>query len=44
MKLEGKTRHDYGREEFVKKIFEWKNQYGGKIENQFRRFGICVDW
>ena len=29
---EGKTRHDLGREEFVKKVFEWKEKYGVKIE------------
>lgn len=26
MKLEGKTRHHYGREEFIKKVFEWKEK------------------
>ena len=44
MKEEGKTRHDYGREKFVKKVWNWKDQYGGKIVHQFKRFGICVDW
>jgi valyl-tRNA synthetase len=43
-KKERKTRHDYGREEFVKKVWEWKDEYGGKINNQFRRYGISVDW
>jgi len=38
------TRHDLGREEFVKKVWEWKEEYGGKINNQFRRVGISVDW
>lgn len=33
-----------GREEFVKKVWEWKDEYGGKINNQFRRVGISVDW
>lgn len=38
------TRHDLGREEFVKKVWEWKDDYGGKINNQFKRYGISVDW
>ena len=29
MKEEGKTRHDLGREKFVEKVWEWKEQYGG---------------
>lgn len=33
-----------GREDFVKAVWEWKEQYGGRINNQFRRMGICVDW
>jgi len=32
-KKEKKTRHDYGREDFVKKVWDWKNEYGGKIVN-----------
>mgnify|MGYP001141674111 CR=1 FL=1 len=43
-KNEQKTRHDLGREDFVKAVWEWKDQYGGRINNQFRRMGICVDW
>ena len=43
-KKEKKTRHDFGREEFVNKIWDWKNEYGQKINNQFKRFGISVDW
>lgn len=43
-KKEKKTRHDYGRETFVKKVWEWKDEYGGRINNQFRRYGISVDW
>lgn len=38
------TRHDLGREEFVKRVWNWKEEYGGKINNQFRRMGISVDW
>jgi len=43
-KKERKTRHDYGREDFVKKVWNWKDEYGGKINNQFKRYGISVDW
>lgn len=43
-KKEKKTRHDLGREKFVQAVWDWKNEYGGKINNQFRRFGISVDW
>lgn len=41
---EGKTRHDYGREEFVAKVWEWKERYGGKILQQMRALGDSVDW
>ena len=43
-KNEGKTRHDYGREEFVKKVWEWKQEYGSRITMQLRRLGGSVDW
>lgn len=44
VKNEGKTRHDLGREEFVKKVWEWKGDYGNKITTQLRRLGSSVDW
>ncbi|SBT42327.1 valine--tRNA ligase, putative [Plasmodium ovale wallikeri] len=43
-KKENKIRQDYGREEFVRKIYEWKNLHGNKINNQIRRIGASVDW
>lgn len=43
-KTEKKTRHDLGREEFVKTVWKWKEEYGGRINMQFRRMGISVDW
>ncbi|CRH01305.1 valine--tRNA ligase, putative [Plasmodium relictum] len=43
-KKEKKIRHDYGREEFVKRIHEWKKLHGNKINNQIRRIGASVDW
>ena len=33
-----------GREEFVQRVWNWKDEYGGKINHQFRRMGISVDW
>jgi valyl-tRNA synthetase len=41
---ENLTRHDLGREEFVKRVWEWKNTYGNKITNQIRCLGASVDW
>ena len=41
---EGKTRHDLGREEFIKRIWEWKEESGGTITDQMRRLGNSVDW
>ncbi|SOV19650.1 valine--tRNA ligase, putative [Plasmodium gaboni] len=43
-KKEKKIRQDYGREEFVKKIYEWKDLHGNKINNQMKRIGASVDW
>lgn len=41
---EGKTRHDYGRDAFIDKIWQWKAQSGGTITHQMRRLGDSVDW
>ena len=41
---EGKTRHDYGRDAFTDKIWEWKEESGGTITRQLRRLGASVDW
>ena len=41
---EDKTRHDYGREAFIDKIWEWKAESGGNISQQMRRLGDSVDW
>jgi valyl-tRNA synthetase len=41
---EGKTRHQVGREAFVKRLWDWKDQNQGAIENQLRRLGASVDW
>ncbi len=41
---EQKTRHDLGRENFINKIWEWKEESGGTITGQMRRLGNSVDW
>jgi valyl-tRNA synthetase len=43
-KQEGKTRQDLGREEFVRRVWEWKEKSGGTITKQMRRLGESVDW
>ena len=40
----GKSRHDLGREKFIEKVWEWKNEFGGAILNQMKRLGDSVDW
>jgi valyl-tRNA synthetase len=44
LEAEGKTRHDLGREEFVKRIWQWKAESGGTITRQLRRMGASLDW
>ena len=41
---EEKTRHDYGREKFIDKVWEWKEESGGTIGKQMRRLGNSIDW
>lgn len=40
----GISRHDLGREEFVKKVWEWKEYSGNTITGQMRRLGASCDW
>ena len=44
LNAEGKTRHDLGREAFVERVWAWKAESGGTIQNQLRRMGASVDW
>ncbi len=44
LRKEGLTRHDLGREKFVERVWEWKEQYGGIILKQIRRIGSSCDW
>ncbi|MBI4762183.1 MAG: valine--tRNA ligase [Chloroflexota bacterium] len=44
LKNEEVTREELGREEFLKRTWEWKHKYGGIITNQIRRLGASCDW
>ncbi len=44
LRKEGLTRHDLGRDEFTKRVWAWKREYGGQITKQMRREGASVDW
>src|SRR5512146_2983189 len=44
LKTEEVTREELGREEFVRRTWEWKRKYGGIISNQIRRLGASCDW
>ena len=41
---EGLSRHDLGREEFLKRVWAWKEQYGGTIISQLKKMGVSCDW
>ena len=41
---EGKTRHDLGRENFIKRVWQWKEESGSTISRQMRRIGDSCDW
>jgi valyl-tRNA synthetase len=41
---EGKTRYDLGREQFLERMWDWIQRYGGIIDEQHRRLGVSVDW
>lgn len=44
LNAEGIKRHDLGREAFIDKVWEWKEESGGNITRQIRRLGSSVDW
>ncbi len=44
LNAKGKTRHDLGRDAFVKEIWDWKQESGGNITRQLRRLGASIDW
>lgn len=41
---QGVSRHDIGREDFIKKVWDWKHESGGNITQQLRRLGASPDW
>jgi len=43
-KEKGLTRHDIGRDEFLKLVWDWKAQYGGRIISQLKKIGSSCDW
>ncbi len=43
-KQEKKTRHDLGRDEFLRRVWEWREQYGSEIINQQKKMGVSCDW
>jgi valyl-tRNA synthetase len=44
LKTEEVTREELGREEFIKRTWDWKHKYGARITNQIRRLGASCDW
>jgi valyl-tRNA synthetase len=44
LRSEGTSRQDVGREEFLRRTWEWKAKYGGEITRQLRRLGASCDW
>ncbi|MFC1510798.1 valine--tRNA ligase [Candidatus Margulisiibacteriota bacterium] len=44
LKKEGTSKDKIGREEFVKRVWKWKEEYGGNITRQLRRLGCALDW
>ncbi|MEG6584024.1 valine--tRNA ligase [Dendrosporobacter sp. 1207_IL3150] len=41
---DGVSRYDLGRDEFIKKVWEWKHQYGSRITTQLKSLGASCDW
>jgi len=44
LKKEGKTRFDLGRENFIERVWQWKEKYGNVILEQFKKLGCSLDW
>ncbi|MDH5592907.1 MAG: valine--tRNA ligase [Gammaproteobacteria bacterium] len=44
LNAQGKTRHDLGRDDFIKRIWEWREESGSNITRQLRRMGSSLDW
>ena len=44
LRAQGLTRYDLGREKFIEKVWEWKENYGSRIINQLKKLGSSCDW
>jgi valyl-tRNA synthetase len=44
LRKEGITKEQLGRDEFLKRVWKWKEEYGGNITRQLRRLGCALDW
>ncbi|MBN2718026.1 MAG: valine--tRNA ligase [Deltaproteobacteria bacterium] len=44
LRNEGTSRHDLGREKFIERVWQWKEQYGNRITEQLKRIGVSLDW
>ena len=44
LQAEGKSRHDFGREAFVERVWQWKEEYGSRIIGQLKKLGASCDW
>ncbi|HJZ84374.1 MAG TPA: valine--tRNA ligase [Polyangia bacterium] len=44
LRSENKSRHDLGREEFLRRVWQWKEKHGGRISEQSRALGASLDW
>jgi len=44
LEAQGKSRHELGREQFIDRVWEWKNESGSTITRQMRRLGASCDW
>src|SRR5690606_28984509 len=44
LKAQGIDRREIGREKFLEHVWRWKEEYGGKIVDQFKRIGASCDW
>ena len=44
LRTQGVTKDELGREEFVRRVWQWKDKYGGIIQNQIRRLDASADW
>jgi valyl-tRNA synthetase len=44
LKKEGKNRHQLGREAFMERVWQWRNEYGNQIVRQYKRLGVSFSW